>query len=534
VRPADVMRSFAAALALGSIALASPGPAAAQSVAREADADPPRQLVAAVHVHSTASSGTQTLEQLARLAQEASVDALVLTENLGYDFRYAPRLLRYVVEASASTPTLERYGIHRYFAELEQARKTEPGVMLLAGVEVPPYYYWTGSLLAGDLTLNDMQRNVLVLPAIAGNTASPAAQEFLHQLPVVGNRNYRHYGLRSLALLLPGVFIVALSLRRLRQRTFEPSHPRTWLLLAALASGTCLLWVNFPFKVPSLEPYDPGADHRPVQRLFDYARAHGALTFWSMPEAVDYRERKVGPITVRLSTAPYVGALAETDQYTGFGGVYADTVTVWEPDAEWDGALLAFQSGRRAEAPWLLGESAYHSPGQSGKELDDVLTVLLVEQDTPEAAFAALADGHTYSLRRQEGGVDLRLGEFALFLNDEDGENEPLRVSRVGDALIVGAEGHVAFDIELRVENLAGTDTPVDVDVVRNGKLHRRIEGTTPLYERWQETLEAGEKAAYYRIIVHADRPAYLVSNPIFVRRSAGGEKETMNRPISR
>lgn len=534
MRPADVVRGFAAALVIGSMTLAAPGSAAAQTIVREADSDPPQQLVTAVHVHSTASSGTLTLAQLARLAREAGVDALVLTENLGYEFRYAPGPLRLLVEARASTPTLERYGIRRYFADLEQARKAEPGVMLLPGVEVPPYYYWTGSLLTGDLTLNDMQRNVLVLPAVAGADAAAAAQEFLRDLPAVGNRNYRHYGFGSLALLLPGVFIVALSLYRLRQRTFEPLHPPTWLLLAALVAGACLLWVNFPFKVPSLDPYDPGVGHRPVQRLFDYAREHGALTFWSMPEAVDYRERAVGPVTVRLSTAPYPAVLTDTYDYTGFGGVYADTVTVWEPGAEWDAALLAFQSGQRAEAPWLLGESAYHYPGQAGKELDDVLTVLLVEQDTPEAAFAALAGGHTYSLRRQAGGVDLRLAEFALFSTDEDGEDGTLRVSRVGDSLIVGGEGHLAFEVVLRVEDLAGTGTPVDIDVVRNGRLHRRIEGTTPLHERWQETLEAGDEATYYRIIVRAARPAYLVSNPIFVRRSAGGIKATMNPPTPR
>ena len=95
----------------------------------------------------------------------ADMWAKLMTENLGYRFRYAPGPLRFFVEASASTPTLEQYGIGRYIAELEEARNAEPGVMLLPGVEVPPYYYWTGSLLTGDLTLNDMQRNVLVLPA---------------------------------------------------------------------------------------------------------------------------------------------------------------------------------------------------------------------------------------------------------------------------------------------------------------------------------------------------------------------------------
>jgi hypothetical protein len=59
--------------------------------------------------------------------------------------------------------------------------------------------------------------------------------------------------------------------------------------------------------------------------------------------------------------------------------------------------------------------------------------------------------------------------------------------------------------------------------VVRNGVLLRRIEATTPVRRRWREGLADGEPAAYYRVIARARRPAYLVSNPLFVRRDANG-----------
>jgi len=512
-------RRLAVACTFAGMGLAVSGAAYGQTTTSPPPADPPQQLVTALHVHSTASSGSQTLQQLVALAESAGVDALVLAENLGYEFRYAPQLLRPFFEARASTPTLERYGVDRYLAEIEDAVRATPAVMLLPGVEVPPYYYWTGSLFSGDLTLNDMQRNVLVLPQIAGSHASSTAGEFLRNLPAVGNRHHREYGPGSLALVLPGLLLGALAFYRLRREQLSARRPGPWCRLAALVAGIVLLWFNFPFSVPSLTPYDSEAGHGPVQRLFDYVRERDGLVFWSMPEAVDYRERGVGPVSVQLTTQPYPEAIADTDGYTGFGGVYADTVTIWEPGQQWDTALREFQARARTTPPWLVGESAYHYPGHAGKRLDDVLTILLVEQRTPEAAFAALADGHGYSLRREEGSADLRLLDFALVAGDSSDTDRPL--GRMGDTLELPAAGSGSFEVFIRVADNTGSDAAVEVDVVRNGELYRRFGGATPLRERWSDTLAAGEDAAYYRVIVRGAPPAYLVSNPIFVRRGA-------------
>jgi len=501
--------------------------AAAQSSGAPLTDEAPLQITAALHVHSSATSGEEDLVALARRARQAGIDALVLAENLGYEFRYAPAPLRYFFEARVRTPTLETYGIDRYLAELERARASADGILLIAGVEAPPYYYWSGSLIANDLTLNDMQRNVLVI-APQGNDERTATADLWRHLPAVGNRDHRAWGLRSLGLVLPGLLAVGLALRRLIRRPLEPRRPGAVFAVLALIGGAALLWANYPYSAALMDPYDAEAGHVPVERLFEYVRQRGGLTFWSMPEAVDYHERTVGPIDVSLATAPYPSAIADTRGYTGFGGVYADTVTMLQPGAEWDVALQQFQAGARDAAPWVVGESAYHYAGQAGKQLDDILTVMLVDERTRAGVFAALARGRSYAVRRQQGSPDLRLQEFALVASGTGAAGTAPAPARMGDTLTLVGDGALPFDLVMAVDDLAPAadgqsgraGTAVTVEVVRDGQLLRRFEGTTPLRERWTETLPAGLPASYLRIVVRAERPAYLVSNPVFVRRS--------------
>jgi len=60
---------------------------------------------------------------------------------------------------------------------------------------------------------------------------------------------------------------------------------------------------------------------------------------------------------------------------------------------------------------------------------------------------------------------------------------------------------------------------PIDIEVVRDGTVERSWSATTPFERRWLEILDSGVEHTYYRVIVRASRAAYIVSNPIFVRR---------------
>ena len=162
-------------------------PATSQNPAPGTRAAAPLQLVAVLHVHTTASSGAMQPAQIARAAREAGIDILLLTENFGYRFRYGPALIRRFVEATQSTPMLEDFGIDAYLAELRRVQETNPSPLLFVGIETPPYYYWTGSLLGGDLVLHDMQRNLLVFapPGSADRETAGGPRNFQQSLNMV-------------------------------------------------------------------------------------------------------------------------------------------------------------------------------------------------------------------------------------------------------------------------------------------------------------------------------------------------------------
>ncbi|MCH7823460.1 MAG: hypothetical protein IH849_01545 [Acidobacteria bacterium] len=513
------------------------------------------QLVAVLHVHTTASSGAMHPAQIARAAREAGIDVLLLTENFGYRFRYGHALIRRFVEVTQSTPMLEDFGIDAYLAELRRVQEMNPSPLLFVGIETPPYYYWTGSLLAGDLVLHDMQRNLLVFapPSSAGRETAagagvfpyPAAEtrDFIEGLPTAGNRYYRHYGFGSLLLLLPGLVLVIGSWRALaRAGVFRPaSYAFAYVLdekkgrylrrrrsplgrreifgTILCAAGATLLYVNFPFSVPRLDPYGADRGYEPFGALIDEVGENNGLVFWSMPEADDYHEFGRAGVRVRLSTESHKDALLETDGYAGFGAVYADNTTATDIGDTWDRALLEYTRGDRNNPPWAVGESAFHFAGQAGKQLDDILTVVLVRERTHHAVFEALANGRVYATQIQRDGADLRLTEFAI---SGVGVGYEGPVARSGDTLEVsGGE----IEVSLRVDEAGEHSVPIQVTIVRDGELYRRIDTVAPFEIAWLETLEQDAPTTYYRVMVRGPGPALIVSNPIFVRDSSGANR---------
>src|ERR687891_239512 len=97
----------------------------------------------------------------------------------------------------------------RYLARVAEVQRRMPHVLLIPGVEVMPHYYWTGSPLALDLTVHNLQKNLLVF-----GVRDPAA---LRSLPVPGSGPGGGYTVHSVADALPVVLLVpglALLLRR--------------------------------------------------------------------------------------------------------------------------------------------------------------------------------------------------------------------------------------------------------------------------------------------------------------------------------
>lgn len=491
------------------LAGASP-PAGAQEAA------PLRPLVAALHVHSTASTGDLTLDQLAEQAERSGLDAVVLTDNFVLRYEYGLWPLRGVFKRTFSLPGVLDYGIGRYLKDVAAAQARHPAVLLVPGVEVVPHYFWTGSLFQGDLTMHNSQRNILVM-------GLPGAADY-RTLPVSGNPASYRLGGQALLNLSPALlFVPAVWLwrrRRVRREMVGRMPYRTSLrrrgpaLALAVAAGL-LLWNAWPPTQPLFSAYDDQLGFQPSQTLIDRVAARGGVTIWSMPEARDFNEFSYGPLgKVTVKTDPYPEALLRTTGYTGFGGIYQDTRTVIEPGGMWDQALSLYLQGRRPAPPFAVGEIAFHGLNRDTRELDQVLSIFWVRERSAAGLLEALRAGRLYAAGQYRRGRGLRLDRFLV--ECEGGRRWALS----GELLDPGAATDLA--VRLTLSSADGGALPVTVTLVRDGAVVARIQGTTPVDLVLPDPPSAPGGRHFYRVAAEAEG-AELLSNPIFVVPLGGG-----------
>lgn len=466
-------------------------------------------LVTAFHVHSTVSTGSLTLDELAERAERLGIDALILSENFVLRYEYGVPPLRGVFRRSVSLPSVVQYGIGRFLKEIEETQARHPRVLLVPGVEVAPHYYWTGSLLDRNLTMHNAQRNLLVFGL--------AREEDFLALPVTGNDDASRFGLAAAANMLP-VLLLPPALWLWRYRTYRSvrvgvvshrvarRHRPSALMLAVTAM---LLSVNaWPFAVPVFSQYESELGDRPYQAVIDTVSARGGVTVWSMPEARDFSVHSYGPLgTVTVKTDPYTDVLSRTTGYAGFGGVYQDTRTAAEPGGIWDQLLTDYLAARRTAPPFAYGEIAFHTPGEAGIELNQVLNVLGVRERSVAGVVEAMRTGHAYAVAQPILPMGLRLQRFDV--GTDGGE----RAARSGE--IFARRGSEEVVIRAAVSTADAKPHAVTLSLIRSGQVIARMTGNTPLEQRFVDrTLPAGEQA-FYRVEVHGE--GEILSNPIFV-----------------
>lgn len=115
-----------------------------------------------LHAHSQASGDELSLVELAGLAGNAKADAVILTDYFQQKISYGVWPNPKIFKLSYEKPSVEKFGFERYVNEIEDANRVTPQVFLIPGVEVTPFYWWSGSLWGKNLTAHDYQKNLLV------------------------------------------------------------------------------------------------------------------------------------------------------------------------------------------------------------------------------------------------------------------------------------------------------------------------------------------------------------------------------------
>lgn len=468
---------------------------------------PYQPLVGIVHLHSRASSGTLSLEELALRAEAQGIGVVILAENFELRFAYGPPSLPELFMVPKSFPSLTRSTVAGYLEEVEALNRRHTEIIFIPGIETVPHYYWSGSLLKNTLTMHDGQKNILIVGL--------KRPEDYQALPIQGNPGAERYGPRSLVRASP-LFLVLAGLGLLfikRERRYKiggfrvTKRRRPWKAAASLLLiGGAWAAYNAPFTVAAYSIVDKEAGFTPHQELIDHVGRLGGVTIWSYPEAKDYHVFHLpvpgpwGKFTVK--TDPHPEALVGTRDYTAFGALYQDSTTAERPGRAWDRVLEQYCRGQRQKPIWGLGELGFH--GSDRKELTDVLTTFLVREPSAEEVLNALRSGRMYAAIPR-GDTGLTVKDFSL----RKGTQEAI----VGETIGLAPGEQVGVHVAL--EGRQGASHPFEAVIVRDGKPWKELQGTTPFSTTIQDLPTPEGKCTYYRLWM--ERPHRLVTNPIFV-----------------
>lgn len=449
---------------------------------------------ALMDLRTTFSDGDFHPEALVQLALAKGFQVLCLNDHDRMVLEYGLPPFRNILKKRVERNSINKRGAAAYLRTVEDLRKRHPHVILLPGAESAPFYYWTGSPFAGDLTANDHERRIL--------TVGLERPEDYETLPVLHNGLSQGPLRRALPAL--GAFALCFALAVLF--VFWKGGWRIAGAVLALASAGLF----FDTLCASPSPYDAyggGQGAAPYQLFLDDVAQKGGLTFWNYPETRS-GVRALGPIQVK--TLPYPQMLLETRDYTGFAAVYGDAITATEPGNVWDAALQEYCAGYRKRPPWGIATADFHQEGGAGQRLGDFQTVLWLAEKTPASVLAALKDGRMYACRGRFPRVP-RLHAFSVSAADPGAS--PQAIS--GEEIVLSRNPRIRISVSAGAAGIFGKGA-VRVRLIRSGTLVQVFRGPLPLTIDYVDPLEAPGEKVYYRMDMTG--AGDIVSNPIFVR----------------
>lgn len=337
-----------------------------------------------LHVHSAVSSGNPGLQEIARIAKQKKIDAVMMTDLLCERYSYGLAPFQNILKKTVSRKSVWDKGVPAYLSEIQNTDKTVPGVLMMEGVVATPFYYWTGNIWPGPLMLNDRGKDFLVF-------GLHSASEY-ENIPVLQSGKSRfdaYHGSKGMAPYQDVIDYV-----RKKNGFIVWSHP----------SAEERMVIKLPFN------------REVVLVSKEYSR--------EVKETEGYDA--VGVYSVEL--AQVIGA-PEDRSSASPGGV-------------WDEVLSQYVSGRRKEPVWAVGECDYNGFAKENTELAAILNQVIVPEKTKENIFESLRKGKNYIIIKD------RMGAQAMVLNEFSVSDPLTSQSAsMGETVIVSAVPKIRFQI---------------------------------------------------------------------------------------
>lgn len=439
---------------------------------------------AAIQVSSTASDGTLSIREIIDIARQNKVRVVILGERDLMKWEYGLWPFRNLFKKTVEDRSLFRYGVERYLAEIRRYQDENPDMVIIPGVESAPYYYWSGNPFGYDMKINDWHRHML-----AAGFTRPSEYE---RIPVIGNRRGLALPVTLVSFIPFGVCILGIALMFVK-------GPKLLYLSGIVIAGFSVLWIvdKWPHGEQVYDQYKGDLGIAPYRRYVDYAARHGAVTFWSHPQAENVDRSGA----VAVETKDYSDMLGRIDGCTGFFIFYEGYTKIGVPGGIWDQVLADYCRGRRKMPLWAAAGLAADS-GALDRNLQGLRTVLLVPSLSREEVIKALREGRMYVV---SGGnpADFILDEFCLEAD--------------GGSATMGEELEEAGNHTLRIRGhlLDGQKQPFRIKLIRDASVIKVFEfdDTSFALSFNAQTLPSGR--GYYRAEISTPG-LMIITNPVF------------------
>ncbi len=447
------------------------------------------QLDGVADVKTRYSSGCATVQEMATLAEQSKVDAVFFNDRARDSLQYGIFPFERLIKKTNEKASILSTSAPVYISDIKDKNKQFRETLLFPGVDVSPFYYWSGSVFKKNLVAHNWDKRLSIIGLENGAD--------IEQLPILDSNFSKKYATKfqnsfiGFCLLL----IIALGM------TAKGYYPKVAIPLAIFF--LLLVFNNHPFRSSAFDQYHGDKGIKPYQELINYATARGAMVFWNDVESLSGK-REWG--TVKLETLPHSESLVLSRGYTGFQAVADEPVSIADPGNVWDHVLTQYVSGERDHPVWGYGANAFECGGETGPVFGAARTIFLVREKSHETVMNAMRKGRMYAVR-QPGLNRLSLDEFSV------------KDSMTQKSAIMG-EKLVSTDfpeISVKLHSTDGAEKRAKIFLIRNGKVVKRESVSLPYDLQWVDNQVDMSEPVYYRLNVKVSDVDYLVSNPVFV-----------------